>query len=125
MRTTPSPNHRYPKSAAAIALSAALLIAAGCSTTDESEPVSGPEPATETEADDLAVFLTACMREQGIDDFPEARVLPDGSLDLDMSALDAAGLGPGTPDFNTAFAACESEAGQPIELGDHTNQFDG
>lgn len=123
MHATPSPNRRRTTSAAAIALSAALVLAAGCSGTDDSEPANDPEPAIGTQPDDLAAFLTTCMREQGIDDFPDARVLPDGSLDLDMTALDAAGLGPGSPEFNTAFAACEASAGQTIELGDHTNQF--
>lgn len=124
---------RFPRVTTAIALVGALGLT-GCSTDNEAEPSTtessaitseSEAPASESTADesvDLAAFLTECMRDQGIEDFPEAEVRPDGTLDLDMTALDAAGTGPGSPEFNTAFAACEAEAGQTIELGDHTSQ---
>ncbi len=124
---------KLPRTLTAIALAATLCVA-GCSADSEADPPATESVPTSPESEttpseaiadepvDLAAFLTECMRDQGISDFPEAEVLPDGSLDLDMDALDAAGIGPGSPDFNTAFAACETEAGQTIELGDHTDQ---
>lgn len=124
---------RIPRITTAIALVGALGLT-GCSTDSEAELSTTASsvitsevetPTSQSTADaplDLAAFLTECMRDQGIEDFPEAEVLPDGTLDLDMTALDAAGTGPGSPEFNTAFAACEAELGQTIELGDHTSQ---
>ena len=65
-----------------------------------------PEDISSIEEQELAVLaLSACMREQGIENFPDIGVGPDGALDL--AAVFQSGVDLQSPDFATALQACQ------------------
>lgn len=81
----------------------ASLDSAAASATDDTAP-----PEADDASDDEAALLevAACMRSNGVPDFPDPVVSADGTATFDFQALDASGLDPADPTFSDAIDTC-------------------
>lgn len=84
------------------ALAVVALIAAGCGSSAESDP--GSSSNGNATARDAAVEFAACMRENGVHEFPD----PDASGELTIDAVaNGSSLDTSSATWKTAVAACK------------------
>jgi hypothetical protein len=88
---------------------AALVLRAGGSST-EAEPGSGTGPVTPTH-EDAALEYAQCMRDQGLEHFPDPVIEPDGGMTFEN--FDEQREAPGFPAAEEACRPILDEAGPP------------
>ena len=73
----------------------------------EADPGVEPEPATEASEEELALQFAQCMRDEGVDNWPDPATNADGSIDISGGGA----VGPGG---DVAFGSDEVQAAIPV-----------
>jgi hypothetical protein len=103
---------RWPAVLLAVTIATAGLLAAGCG--DDSAD-DGSDTASGASADSELVRYAACMRENGVPNFPDP---VDGELALHAGA----DLDPNSPEFQAAQEACQDQAPAGLQAGGAPDQ---
>lgn len=84
------------------AVAVILPTALAAATASGSAGTAAAEPAASTESTGSAGEFSACMREHGLDDFPDAHLTEYGTVQLDGARVD-----PFSPEYLAALEECQ------------------
>jgi len=76
-----------------------------------------PDPEQEAEMRDQALAFSECMRENGVENFPDPQFDEDGGMTMSIGGPDGGGIDPEDPDFQDAQEACSEEGGPGFRIG--------
>ena len=76
-----------------------------------------PDPEQEAEMRDEALAFSECMRDHGVEDFPDPQFDEDGGMQMRVGGPDGGGIDPSDPDFQEAQEACGEEGGPGVRVG--------